>query len=82
VHQVSERRYALPDQLAKLAHELIDFAQAGNDITVKALKTHWGTGRNITVEILEYFDRIRFTQRKDNVRVILDKALPAKLYDS
>jgi selenocysteine-specific elongation factor len=78
--KLSPRRYALPDTLYDLASQLIDASTKGSAITVIAMKSHFDTGRNLTVEILEYFDDIRFTARRDNERVVLDPELPARLF--
>ncbi|MEH6569314.1 MAG: selenocysteine-specific translation elongation factor [Halioglobus sp.] len=80
LHKVSDRRYALPMQLLNLAQEVNAQSDTGEPITVITLKSRFGTGRNITVEILEYFDQIRFTARQGNNRVIIDPELPARLF--
>ena len=38
------------------------------------------TGRKLAIEVLEYFDSIRFTQRRGDVRVVLNADLPAQLF--
>ena len=81
VHKLSVRRYALPDQLYTLATLLIAARDEGVPITVITMKSHFDTGRNLTVEILEYFDSIRFTARRDNARVVLNPELPAQLFN-
>lgn len=81
LHKVSARRYALPSQLHNLAREISAQADEGEAITVITLKSRFGTGRNITVEILEYFDRIHFTAREGNNRAIIDLGLPARLFN-
>jgi selenocysteine-specific elongation factor len=80
--QVSKRRCALPPQLLEFAKDIIQLDRANAEITVAVAKQQWGTGRNLTIEILEYFDDIRFTQRRDNTRVVLDRSLPARLYNA
>ena len=79
--KISKRRYALPAQLRVLCDALSELAAEGQPVTVIAMKKRWDTGRNLTVEILEYFDSIRFTQRRDEERVILDPELPARVFD-
>jgi len=39
-----------------------------------------GCGRNLSIEILEYFDRLRFTRRRDDRRIILNDGLPEELF--
>jgi len=80
LHSLTARRYALPAQLQKLACDVLSVDESGKPITVVAVKSRFGTGRNLTVEILEFFDRIHFTRRQGNTRVILDPELPAKLF--
>ena len=81
VHKLSGRRYALPRQLYTLATLLLAARDEGVSITVITMKNHFDTGRNLTVEILEYFDEIRFTARRDNERVVLNPELPAQLFN-
>ncbi|MFT4519500.1 MAG: selenocysteine-specific elongation factor [Halioglobus sp.] len=78
--KLTNRRYALPAQLLNLSKAVVDVANEGEAITVVTLKKRWDTGRNLTVEILEYFDEIRFTQRKGNERIVLDAELPARKF--
>ncbi|MEP4484803.1 MAG: selenocysteine-specific translation elongation factor [Halioglobus sp.] len=81
VHKVSPRRYALPEQLYNLAMQLNAAQESESPITVITMKNLFDTGRNLTVEILEYFDGIRFTARRDNERVVLNAELPAQLFN-
>lgn len=80
--RVSDRRYALPSQLLGFAKSIIQLDEANAEISVIVAKRQWGTGRNLTIEILEYFDEIRFTQRRNNTRVVLDRSLPARLFSA
>lgn len=80
LHKLSVRRYALPEQLYTLATLLSTAQEAELPVTVITMKSRFDTGRNLTVEILEYFDGIRFTARHDNERVILNAELPAQLF--
>ena len=38
---------------------IIQLDEANAEISVAVAKQQWGTGRNLTIEILEYFDEIR-----------------------
>ncbi len=80
LHRVSDRRSALPVHLLQLARGLLRVVARGEAVTVINVKNEWSAGRNLTVEVLEYFDNIRFTQRRDNERVVLDAELPERLY--
>jgi len=78
--KLSSRRYALPAQLLDLSSAVVKLSNAEEAISVVALKHCWGTGRNLTVEILEFFDSVRFTQRRGDIRIVLDADLPARLF--
>ncbi len=80
VHRLTDNRYALPDQLRKLAQLVLDLVDDGEPITVINFKGRMGTGRKVAIEVLEYFDSVRFTQRRGDHRVVLDAELPARLF--
>jgi selenocysteine-specific elongation factor len=63
--------------MRELANAALELGQGGG-FTVIEYRDHVGCGRNIAIEVLEYFDSIRFTQRRDQLRVILDPKLPQK----
>ncbi len=67
LYKVTENRYFLPQTLRKLAHIAVSLS-AGDKLTVAAFRDKSGVGRNLVVEILEYFDRCRFTQRIGDTR--------------
>ncbi|MFT5335866.1 MAG: selenocysteine-specific elongation factor [Arenicella sp.] len=70
--EIGEKRLALPatlDELARLAKQYIDVSGGMSVIEAKQV---FGLGRNLTIEILEFFDQIGFTKRSDNVRLIAD----------
>ncbi len=73
VHYVSKSRVARPEELLRLAGIVERIAQSTSDgtVSVAELRDASGIGRNMSVEILEYFDKKRFTQRiGDRHRVI------------
>jgi selenocysteine-specific elongation factor len=70
---VANNRYFLPEtvaRLAALARELADSDPEGN-FTAASFKDRSGTGRNLTIEILEYLDRIGVTKRVGDTRIVL-----------
>lgn len=79
-YRVSERRLALSETLLVLAEELLELAVSNESLTVVELKAHWKMGRSLTIEVLEFFDSIRFTQRRGNIRVVLDREQPSRLF--
>ena len=77
VHRVAENRYFLPATLRELeriaehvAAEYADGTFAAADFNCAS-----GIGRNLTIKVLEYFDRIGTTQRHGDRRSPL-RALP------
>lgn len=78
--QVSPKRVTLPAVLQQLAAEINRLASQQELFTVIDAKTHLDLGRDLTIEILEYFDRIRFTQRQGTGRRVKDADLPQRLF--
>ena len=72
VMQVSKNRFLTPAALESLARAAESgLAAAGGDrFTVADFRDWSGLGRNLSVEMLEYFDRTGFTRRAGNERVI------------
>ncbi len=71
--KVTDNRYFLPETLLQLASMAEDLSNK-DALSVAEFRTHSGIGRNLVVELLEYFDRIRFTQRIGNQRSVLMSA--------
>lgn len=74
LHELNKHRYALPTQLLHYYQCLTRAHDQGEALSVAVLKSRFGTGRNLTVEILEHFDRLHLTRREGNVRVLLARA--------
>ena len=70
----NDHRYALPEQLAAYYQHLTEADADGEDITVGNMKKRFDAGRNLTVEVLEYFDALRLTRREGNTRSLLGRA--------
>ncbi|MDE0255840.1 MAG: selenocysteine-specific translation elongation factor [Rhodospirillaceae bacterium] len=72
VMQVSKNRFLTPETLESLANaaETGLAASGGDRFTVADFRDWSGLGRNLSVEMLEYFDRAGFTRRAGNERVI------------
>lgn len=71
--QVADNRFYLPEtvaELAKLVEQTAKQSEAGA-ITVKDFRDHTGIGRNLSIQVLEYFDRQKFTRRNGNYRYLL-----------
>ncbi len=69
----TRNRYYLPGALRSLAASLEAAAEGSADGTVTAasFRDKAGIGRNLAIEVLEYFDKVRFTRRSGNERKVL-----------
>jgi selenocysteine-specific elongation factor len=76
VIQVAKNRFFVPDTLRRLAvvAEELSGATEGGAITAKEYRDRSGIGRNLSIEVLEYFDKARFTRRVGEAREILRPA--------
>jgi selenocysteine-specific elongation factor len=81
-HKLNEQRYALPLHLHHYADIALSMAAEHEDITVVSYKVRIESGRKLAIELLEYFDLLRFTQRRGDSRTIIDKALPGRLFNN
>jgi len=70
--EIGEKRLALPATLRELARLLKLFTDVSGGISVIEAKQVFGLGRNLTIEILEFFDHIGYTKRSGNLRLISD----------
>jgi len=70
--RVSDTRFALPQTLLEIAHQITELDQKHNHFSVAEFKNHCDVGRNTAVELLEYFDRIGFTVRRASKRAVLN----------
>ncbi len=75
LQRVSRRRVTLPEVIGELRRQLLTLAGSGGRFSVIEAKTHLGLGRDLTIEILEYFDAARFTRRVGNARQFTAAAL-------
>jgi selenocysteine-specific elongation factor len=77
VAPVAPNRFFLPEtvrELAELAAALAAESPEGS-FTAVAFKDRSGIGRNLTIEVLEYLDRIGATRRVGDARVMLRDAV-------
>ncbi|MDA1371422.1 MAG: selenocysteine-specific translation elongation factor [Proteobacteria bacterium] len=71
--KVADNRYYLPETimaLAELTEQLANSSSIVDGFSVIQFRDTSGIGRNLCIEILEYFDRIGFTRRDGNSRFI------------
>ena len=64
-------RFYLPARLQSIAGIVQDMVESSGSMTVKTFRDQTGIGRNVAIEVLEYFDGKGFTKRQGNERVIL-----------
>ena len=69
---VAANRYFLPAHLAELAHlaEALAATDTDRTLTVRNFRDRSELGRNLAVEVLEYFDHLGFTRRKGDLRTV------------
>ena len=72
VIQVADNRHFLPETISELASftESLANQSEGGSFTVVEFRDASGIGRNLCIEILEYFDARGFTRREGNTRLI------------
>jgi selenocysteine-specific elongation factor len=73
VARVADNRFFLPETLARLAdiaREVADSSPEGT-FTAATFKNRCGLGRNVTIQILEYLDKMGVTRRTGDARIVL-----------
>jgi len=73
IARVAENRFFLPETLARLAEIASELADGSPEDTFTAatFKNRCGIGRNLTIQILEYFDKMGATRRTGDARIVL-----------
>ena len=72
--QIADHRFYLPDILNEISAQVVEMADPG-PFTVREFRDSTGIGRNVAIDILEYFDAKGFTRREGNHRKLLRKQL-------
>jgi len=70
VVRIAAKSFLLPQALERLGAMAEAIAKQDGTLTIKAFRDISGIGRNVTIEVAEYFDRIGFTHRRGNDRDI------------
>lgn len=71
--RVSKTRFFLPVALRRLEELAQAEAASGGAISAAGFRDRSGIGRNAAIEVLEYFDRIKFTRRVGDTHVLMSK---------
>jgi selenocysteine-specific elongation factor len=66
-----KNRFFLPEAMPELMAAMTKAADDKQQFTVKQYRDQTGIGRNLSIEILEYFDRQGVTRRIGDVRQIM-----------
>ncbi len=68
--RISKTRFFPPAVLRRFEEVARAMAQAGGAVTAAGFRDRSGIGRNAAIEVLEYFDRIKFTRRVGDAHVL------------
>ncbi|QIW15258.1 selenocysteine-specific translation elongation factor [Pasteurellaceae bacterium RH1A] len=68
-------RFLLNEQIEAFAQLIKDFIEKEGEISVNQLRDQIQYGRKLTVQLIEYFDRIGFLRRKGNVHLLRDQGV-------
>ena len=71
--RVNNNRYLTPNRISELRGIASELA-TNNPFTVREFRDASGLGRNTVIDVLEYFDRQRVTQRRGEVRILLTES--------
>lgn len=75
---IADNRYYETGILAELGRQTEELAAArGGSLTVAAFRERLGIGRNLAIDLLEYFDRAGFTRRFGETRKVMRDASAA-----
>jgi selenocysteine-specific elongation factor len=78
--KVADNRYFTPASLIELGEIARELHEAsGGQFTASEFKDRSGIGRNLTIELLEFFDRAGLTRRTGQVRKVI--ATPEHVFD-
>ena len=73
IHQVADNRYYLPETLLQLAEMAAALAKesTGGHFSAGEYNKKTGIGRNLTINLLEFFDKKGLTRRSGNERTVI-----------
>jgi selenocysteine-specific elongation factor len=74
--RVNADRFAETAVVNEFAQAVLEITDAKKTVAVAECRDRLGCGRNVLIEVLEYFDSIGFTRRVGNARIVLDRGLP------
>ena len=76
--RVAPNRFYRPDALRRLAEIVASLGSEARDrrVTAAGFRDRAGVGRNLAIELLEYFDRIKFTRRVGDAHEVVGDIEP------
>jgi len=84
--RIAPDRFLERDGLAQLAQAVVHLSQEHDhaEFTIAQYRDYAGIGRNLAIDVMEYFDQLGLTQRAGDARVIRcrDDQIAAKLCES
>ena len=74
--KVAPNRFFHPGAVRRLAEAAEELAATSEDgrFDAKAFRDRSGIGRNLTIQVLEYFDATGFTRRIGDTRIVVRRA--------
>ncbi len=80
VFKLNETRYGLAGNLLTLAKMAQELSNQQSGLTVISFKNKIGAGRKLAIDILEYFDTLQYTQRRGDIRVVINPEVPQQVF--
>ena len=80
VYRIADNRYFLAGTVQALAEIAAQLANEADDrmFSVKHYRDNTAIGRNLAIEVLEFFDKKKFTKRHENKRTV--ECLPQEIF--
>ena len=72
---VGQGVYFHRDAVEEIKQAVVDEVRQHGSVTVASLRTRLGTSRKYALTALEYFDTIKFTRRRGDIRAIVDPSI-------
>jgi selenocysteine-specific elongation factor len=69
--RISKTRFFRPEPLGALKALAGELCRGPGGLTAAVFRDRSGVGRNLSIELLEYFDRIKWTRRVGDARVLM-----------
>ena len=78
--KLNTKRFTTPSVLLQFAEAALNLTRDANAFSLVEIRDRLGCGRNIIVDVLEYFDAIRFTRREGEGRIVINRKLPKERF--